>query len=53
MAALKASEFIYGIHAVQEAILSGREISKIFLGKNAREGNIGELLFIAKKTGIP
>jgi len=53
MTALKASEFIYGIHAVQEAILSGREISKIFLGKNAREGNIGELLFIAKKTGIP
>jgi 23S rRNA (guanosine2251-2'-O)-methyltransferase len=50
---MKESDYIYGIHAVQEAILSGREINKILVGRNAREGNISELLFIAKKTGIP
>lgn len=50
---MHSGDFIYGIHAVQEAILSGREIGKILLGRNAREGNIGELIFIAKKSGIP
>ena len=46
-------DFIYGIHAVQEAILSGRDIEKILVGRDSREGNIGELLFIARKSGIP
>ncbi len=48
-----SEEYIYGIHAVQEAIQSGREIEKVLIGKYARNENIRELVSLIRQHQVP
>jgi len=48
-----SEEYIYGIHAVQEAIQAGREIEKVLIGKYARNDNIRELVSLARLHEVP
>ena len=46
-------QYIYGIHAVQEAIQSGREIEKILIGKYTRNDHIRELVTLIRQEQVP
>jgi len=49
----KSQEIIYGIHAVKEAIDSGREIDRVLIQKNTNKEGIRELLDVANELNIP
>lgn len=44
---------IYGINSVQEAILSGKNIDKIFIEEKKKNTSIKELIYLARKNNIP
>jgi len=48
-----SKEIIYGIHAVREAINSGREIDRVLIQKNANKEGIRDLLDAASELNIP
>lgn len=44
---------IYGINSIQEAILSGKNIDKIFIEEKKKNASIKELIYLARKNNIP
>jgi 23S rRNA (guanosine2251-2'-O)-methyltransferase len=49
----KATQFVFGIRPVAEAINSGREIDKIFMKKSLRSEQFNELFQKIRELGIP
>lgn len=47
------NQFIYGIHPIEEAIKSGKEIDKIYIQKGIRSDAIYGLFGMIKKDSIP
>jgi 23S rRNA (guanosine2251-2'-O)-methyltransferase len=50
---MEKSDFIFGMRPVTEAILSGQEIYKILLKQGGRSENLGALMALIHKHGIP
>lgn len=44
---------IYGRNAVMEALKSGRDIEKIFIRRNDREGSLKVIAALARERGVP
>lgn len=49
----KTDDIVAGIHAVTEAMDSGKEISKLFIQKGERNEKVSELIKIATRSGTP
>jgi 23S rRNA (guanosine2251-2'-O)-methyltransferase len=49
----KQKEIIFGIRAVEEAILAGQELERVFIRKDLRSGQSTSLLHRIRKAGIP
>jgi len=48
-----SNQFIYGIHPVLEALRERKTIEKIFLQKNLKKENAGEIFRLAKEADAP
>jgi len=50
---MKEQEYIYGLHAVEEAIEAGRDIDKILIKKDLQSDAVATVLEKAQQAGIP
>ena len=49
----KSKDYIFGIHSVQEAIKSGRELNKILFRKGIRNESVSTLFNLVRQHNIP